>query len=135
MQLGDGTPITPVDIQTRVGTFPPNFVQELASGQKKLHVDKTTIAGAAAEEKKVEIEDVNLATLDFGELLKVATELQRSVKAHKQVNLDLLEEQDIAQHERIIAVRFSLPSPRLVPCWSVRVEMYTPARFETVQFA
>ena len=135
MQLGDGTPITPVNVQARVGTFPPNYVQDLASVAKKLHADETTTASAAAEEEKVEIEYLNLSTLEFSDLLKIATELQSKVKEHKQVNLDLLEEEEIAQQERIIAVRFSPPSPLLVPCCSVRVEVYTTARFETVQLA
>ena len=114
IQLGDGTPITPVDVETRVGSFPPNFVQELASGTQKLSADETTTAVAAAEGKEVEIEDMNLATLDFGELLKVATDLQRRVKEHKQVNLDLIEEEEIAQQERIIAVRPSLLLPLFI---------------------
>jgi hypothetical protein len=96
LQLGDGTPITPVDVELRTGTFPPNFVRELASGVKtdgssSDAAGSTGTDAAAAAAAEVRVEDLVLATLSFGELLKRATEMQSKLKEHEQVNLELLE--------------------------------------------
>jgi hypothetical protein len=98
LQLGDGTPNTPVDVELRTGTFPPNFVRELASGVKTDGSSSdaagstgTDAAAAAAAAAEVRVEDLVLATLSFGELLKRATEMQSKLKEHEQVNLELLE--------------------------------------------
>ena len=106
LKLADGTVITPVDVEQRIGAFPSNFVQELASGAKTQPVDASPSGATKSDDgQTVEIQNVELATLEFGDLLKIATELQKRVKQHEQVNLELLEEAEIASQERIIAVR------------------------------
>ena len=100
-RLGDGTIITPVGLEQRTGTFPPNFVQELESGGKTTTPSpiKDAESGTA-----VRIEEVELATLSFGKLLEHATQMQRKLVKHEQVNIDLLDELEIAEQERVIAV-------------------------------
>ena len=112
-----------MDGEQRIGSFPPNYVQMLASGATKppASVEAKDATPSVADG----IEDRELATLSFGELLKAATDLQRRVKEHELVNLNLLEEAEIARRERIVAVSLSLSlALSLPPSLSLSLSLY-----------
>lgn len=97
---GDGILITPVDIEQRIGSFPSNYVRKLTRS-----TDNQQPADANTGREELQIKDIDLATLSFGELLEIAADLQLKVKEQEENKLEIEEMMEIAKQERIIAVR------------------------------